>query len=114
MPREKIEKEKKNIGMIIIFSAIFLFAGGVAGFFLHNAISEGKSIGRGNFQLTQAQIDGITSFFNSNPTSDEVQSYCSQNREYCFYYCRNVDSTNLICTDIINQSMSGNPGGQNA
>jgi len=99
-------KEKSNIAMIVLFSAVFLIAGGVAGFFLHNIIAGrtgGRDFGNSNFQLSQEQISNVTDFFNSNPDSTQTEAYCSQNRGMCFYYCRQVNPNADYCSQMMSQ-----------
>ena len=105
-------KDKTKVGSLIIGIIIGLVLGGIAGFFLHNPITRGEiNHGAGeNFQhLTDAQISEINSFFESNPSVGDVQSYCSSNRGYCFYYCRNINSSAEICGQIVNYTRMTSP-----
>jgi hypothetical protein len=59
------------------------------------------------FQLNQSQIQDVTDFFNSNPSSEQIQTYCKENRN-CLYYCRNINSENDYCRQLNSNIISGN------
>jgi hypothetical protein len=63
-----------------------------------------------NMELNEPQISEVNSFFNGNPTSEEIQSYCKENRDLCFYYCKD-SITSETCKNIMsfnrNESMVG-------
>jgi len=108
--------KKGKITMIIVVS-IFLVIAIVAGYlYFSGAFNKNNYSGNSNnyfmgmmrgdrtaFQLSSQQINEINSFFDSNPSPDKITSYCSQNRGYCFYYCRNL-SNQSICREIMNFS----------
>jgi len=101
---------EKLIKGIIIGVIVGLIIGGVSGYFLHNAISRNLIQRRGNFQITEAQINEVTSFFDNTLDINEINSYCGQNRQYCVYYCRNINPEHEICEEISNFSRM--PGGK--
>jgi hypothetical protein len=95
---------KKSIKITIIIISVLIVVGGAVfgtlyftGFFSHRG-----NFPRGNFQLNQTQINDINSFFSSNPSLSDVQTYCSTNRGSCFYYCRTINPDDEICSQIMN------------
>lgn len=100
---------KLTKGMIIGL-VIGLILGGIAGYILHNNINRNFIQGRGSFQINEAQINEVTSFFESTSDINELRTYCENNRANCFYYCRNINPSHEICKEIINSS--GMPGGR--
>jgi len=56
-----------------------------------------------NLQLNDSQIEEINSFFYSNPTQEQTDSYCQQNRMNCFYYCKNINSNAEYCKQLNSQ-----------
>jgi hypothetical protein len=102
--RLKMEKFKKGIILGLI---IGLIIGGVGGYFIHNFLSRSFISGRGNFQIDENTKNEITSFFDSTSDINEINSYCGQNRMYCAYYCRNINSDNEFCSIIMNSSRIG-------
>lgn len=106
--------KNKNIGIIIVVAVIVLI-GGLFYFFYHssnpvNSQSGRFGNGRGmrNFTLSQEQINNVTTFFGSNPSIIDINSYCSNNRMNCFYYCRIIDSNNDYCKTMMTMNRSGN------
>jgi hypothetical protein len=102
--KEKRERKKKK--WIIIAASIILLAGIIFGALYFSGVFNHKRFGfpRQNFQLNESQISDINSFFSNNPSASDVQNYCSTNRGYCFYYCRNLNPTSEICNSIMNFS----------
>jgi hypothetical protein len=88
---------------LIIGLIIGLVVGGIASYFIFN--NQPRRGNFNNFQLTESQVNEIITFFNSNPNSTEIQSYCQQNKNYCFYYCRDMNQSNEICK---NMALGGN------
>jgi len=86
-----------------------LVAGGAASYFLFN---NHRGFSRGNFQpsfnLNESQINEINSFFSSNPSVTDAQTYCSEHRMNCVYYCRIMNSSNEICPNLNMRPSSGN------
>jgi hypothetical protein len=104
---------KSSIIVIIVIAIVII--GGVVGYLYFNGYfgnnQRGNSNGPGqrrNFQMNQTQIDDVTNFFSTNPTSDEIQTYCSTNRGECMYYCRNVNQENDYCKQLNATRMRGN------
>ena len=64
--------------------------------------------GQRNIQLSQTQIDDVTNFFSTSPSSSDIQTYCSQNRQNCFYYCRTINPQEPYCTQMMNFTRGGN------
>lgn len=101
---------KKSMVLIIVIAIVLLIIGAIvgylyfSGFFNHR---EGKFPG-GNIQLNQAQVYDVTSFFDSNPNQDDINTYCQENRESCFYYCRNINQNNDYCSQMMNFTRPGN------
>lgn len=113
----KEKKGRKKGKWFIIIGAIFLLAIIILGTLYFSGVFNkhgrypGNFQGRfmngsqmRNFQLNESQISDINSFFSGNPSASDVQSYCSTNRSYCFYYCRNLNPTSAICSSIMNFS----------
>ena len=112
MKKQTTVPKRSSKKLVIALVVIIVLAGVIAGFiYFHNANNRGKfnhSRGQwqnssrmgGNFQLNQTQISDISSFFNSNPSSDQISSYCLNNRGACFYYCRNVNSNLTMCSQM--------------
>lgn len=94
---------------IIIGLVIGLALGAIAGYFLHSNLNSNFIQGRGNFQIDENTKNEITSFFDSNPDSNEINSYCEQNRMYCAYYCRNINPDHEICSQFQNMNRSMRP-----
>jgi hypothetical protein len=95
---------KKSLKIIVLIISILIVVGGIVfgtlyftGFFVHNG-----NFPRRNFQLNETQINDINSFFSSNPSLSEMQTYCSDNRGSCFYYCRSINPNSEICSQIAN------------
>jgi len=99
-------KKKKNVNKIIISASITLVILGVAGWFFFHEMNSHNRFGNKNFpnkfQLNKTQINEINSFFNSNPTQNEINNYCNQSMPSCFYYCRNENSSNEFCGELKN------------
>jgi len=107
-------KKKKGINTkkVIIISAISLIVViiGVSAYFIF-----GHSIRRefrgGNFQPpNETTKNEITSFFGSSPSSSEIEDYCRNNSMYCFYYCKEINPSSEICSQIMNYTHL--PGGK--
>jgi hypothetical protein len=83
--------------LIIVGGAVFgtLY---FTGFFIHKR----PGFPGRNFQLNESQVNDINSFFSSNPSISDMQDYCTNNRGYCFYYCRNINPNSEICSEIMN------------
>jgi hypothetical protein len=103
MKEEKSNKKMANkllLG-IIIGIVIGLIVGGVASYFIFNNRSSRGNFGNfRNFQLNETQINEVSSFFSSNPSSADINSYCEQNRMNCLYYCRSINANDAACKNI--------------
>lgn len=123
----KNKKRVVNKKIIIIF-VISLILIGIADYFIfknvtRNNFREGNpnfppmngnfnaSDRRGNFSQNQTPPDEetknqITSFFGNSPSSSEIEDYCSKNPSYCMYYCREINSDNDFCSQLVNNTQS--------
>ena len=98
------------IGAVIVLLISNLFFGYM--FFFHNN-KPGQGF-RGDFpqmQLSDEQIQSVTSFFESTTDIDKITNYCNdqENRMLCFYYCREINSAHAYCSQL----MQGRPDSQN-
>ncbi|HJX50332.1 MAG TPA: hypothetical protein VJ438_02625 [Candidatus Nanoarchaeia archaeon] len=94
------------IGVVIVLLLSNLFFGYM--FFFHN---NRTNFNRGEFpqmQLTDEQIQSVTSFFEDNFDTNEITDYCNNNRMECFYYCRTINPDHEICSQL----MQGRPNSQ--
>lgn len=57
----------------------------------------------GNFTLNKTKVAETATFFQSSPTLDQINSYCTQNRIYCGYYCR-TNPGDTSCTQMFNST----------
>ena len=74
--------------ILISISAYFIFAQPDKNFRQFNS-NDGRM---GSPQLTPEIENGITSFFESSPSDQEIENYCLENPMYCGYYCQNSDA----------------------
>ena len=104
--------KKPMVLIIVIVIVVLVVIGAVVGYLYFSGKFNGHARfpGRGgqfnasrNIQLNQSQIDEVTSFFNSNPTQQQITDYCNTNRMNCFYYCMNIDKTNSYCKQLATQ-----------
>jgi len=105
--------KKPMVLIFIIVIIILVIVGTVVGYLYYKGFFNSRHgrFPRGNFQLNQSQIDDVTSFFSSNPTEVDMNSYCQQNRRNCAYYCINIDKNNNYCNQIMNFTKTGNYSG---
>jgi len=102
----------KNNNTLIIIIVVLLVASNLFFgymFFFHNNRS-GQGF-RGNFQqmqLSDSQIQNVTSFFESTTDINEITDYCENNRMECFYYCRQINSNHEYCSQLMQGMPSGN------
>lgn len=101
--------DKKNHKYLIVIGILGAIAIIALGFFLflnhssHNQNFQMRNGFRrpGNFTINQTKVDQTTSFFQDSPSADQVSAYCSQNRLYCFNYCR-TNPTDNSCAGLLN------------
>lgn len=105
--KKKTMKQKSITIYLIIGLVIGLVIGGAAGYVIVNNMHKNNFPQRGNFQIDDATKNQITSFFDSTSDINQINSYCGQNRTYCFYYCRNINPDNEACKSIINSTFTG-------
>ncbi len=101
-----MEKKNNTTTYLIVGLIIGLVFGGLAGYFISVHFHKAGLPQRGNFQIDDATKAQITSFFDGNPTSDQINSYCQQNRMNCAYYCRTINPGNEACKTLINSTFS--------
>jgi len=123
-----MEKKKRSAKKIIIASAVCLAAVGIITYFIfENSMKgdfgNGRPMGGNNFPMNNSEMRGgfqqlddttknqITSFFEGSPPSSEVETYCNENGNYCFYYCIDMKGTNDFCTELLNNTQMP-PGGE--
>lgn len=102
-------KRKSNLPLVLGIAAILLVILAVfatlyfTGFFNRHIGQRNGFSGMGR-QLNESQTNEVTNFFNSNPSSEEIKTYCNANRGSCFYYCRNVNPSTDYCAQLINSN----------
>lgn len=102
-------KPKNHTTTILIIALVVLIIA-FAGYFYYQQthqrfrgnLNNPGNFTRRNLQLNDSQIAEVNSFFNNNPSPEDVQSYCANNRAHCFYYCRTLNPNNEICPQIMN------------
>lgn len=97
---------KKNHSSYIVISgviaAFILIAAGFFIFFYHGQHNYPRRFAFSrNFTINQTQVDETASFFQNSPSTNQTNAYCSQNRLYCFAYCR-ANPTNPDCAGLFN------------
>jgi len=109
--KQSIAKNTKKTAVIIISLSIIIVI--LIGYICYDKFFKNKHAGFAgrNFQLSESQINDITSFFNSNASLDEVKSYCAENMANCFYYCRNINPNHEICKELSNYTRGRVQGG---
>lgn len=106
--------EKKRLKWIIISASFFVAIILVAGYFyFHLQLNSrnhrpngfpGGNFSQGENPFTEQTKNEITSFFESSPSSSEIEDYCNENSMYCFYYCREINSDNDFCNQLMNNT----------
>jgi hypothetical protein len=92
--------KKDNLVLIILVGVLFvsnLFFGYMLFFHKNNPNFQGPQ----NMQLTDEQIQSVTSFFESTTDETEINDYCNENEMACFYYCRNINPDNSFCSQLM-------------
>lgn len=80
---------------------IGLIVGGMIGYFSHDLISESTpKMNAGEFGIGDETKSEVISFFDLNPSNEEVEIYCQENRKNCVYYCREINQEHEICSEI--------------
>jgi len=93
---------KKGSNLVLIILVIVLALGNLFFgymFFFHKNTPNRQ--GFTNMQLTDAQKQEVTSFFDSTTDTTQITTYCSQNRMECFYYCRTINPSNSYCSQLM-------------
>lgn len=88
--------------VLILVSAYFIF-------FNHPRNFNGfhsKDGRMGNSPITPEIENEITSFFESSPSDQEIENYCSENPQYCGYHCMNDEAD--FCENFKFQGMPPN------
>jgi hypothetical protein len=100
MKKEKKVKSKNKAVVFVVCFAILIL--GVSAYFIFGN-SHKKDFERGNFQpLDSVTQDKITSFFESFPSSYEIENYCKENPRYCMDYCREINPKDENCVQMMN------------
>lgn len=99
----------KQTKEIIIGLIIGLILGIIIGYFIHNSIAR-NFLNIKNFQLSESQINEIKSFFDSNPSQEEINNYCNTNRMNCMYYCRTINPDDEFCNSLNLTKFGGRNG----
>jgi len=56
---------------------------------------------REQFQAIDESLkEETTSFFDSDPSLEEVKEFCSKNQGGCLYYCKEINSNHEICSEL--------------
>jgi|GEM_PF-2277783 len=111
---KKVNKKISKKAVIIVAVCLIAVIGAVSYFIFGNLSKLGfkdngfnASDRGGNFQpnpITEEIKNEITSFFESFPSSSEIEEYCNTNINYCMYYCMDINKTAEICSEL-NQTM---------
>lgn len=98
----KLSFSKKQKIFLIVLVGILITSNIIFGIMVFRNQRPGKGNFPGGMQmeLSQDEINSITSFFNNNPSETEISDYCDSNRMYCAYYCMNIDSGNEVCSSM--------------
>ena len=101
----------KNSNTILIVAVVILLISNLFfGYMLLKPKRGPDMRGFPQMQLTDEQIQEVTSFFNSTTDINEIKDYCDSNRMNCFYYCRSINPDHEICSQL----MQGRPNSQQA
>jgi hypothetical protein len=120
-----MENKKIKIG-IIIFLIIFIMGIIIGYLYYKNHFNKRPDFEKGqgfdlqqngskkdippqNFQLDESQISELKSFFNSTTNLDDIKNYCLTNPFNCMYYCKEINSSNEICSQIQMPTYRGKP-----
>jgi hypothetical protein len=96
----------KPIIRIIIFSVIFLLIGGIAGYFIGQKTARGNFKGgetnfpNNNFRLNESVKTEIESFFQGTTSIEEINIYCQKNPMYCMEYCKTINPSSEVCSEL--------------
>jgi hypothetical protein len=99
-------KNKKVLIAAISVSAIIIIGVIVYFFFVgkkENNYPNKQFSNRGNFSFDEEKVNATIKFFANAPSLDQAKTYCENDTAYCFYYCRQVNPNNEICSEL-NQS----------
>lgn len=101
----------KNTNTLVIVVLILLVISNLFFGYMFFFHKNGPNFNRGDFpqmQLTDEQIQSVTSFFENTSDTNEITDYCNNNRMECFYYCRTINPDHEICSQL----MQGRPNSQ--
>jgi len=99
----------KALNWFIIGIILGLVFGCVGGYFYARNTPTGN-LGNPNFnrmQVDESKMFEVTSLFNSESNQEEIENYCDENMNACFYYCRQINPENNLCKILINSSREG-------
>lgn len=91
---------KKNL-ILIILVGILVMSNLFFGYMLFFHKNGPSRQGFQNMQITDAQKQAVTSFFDSTTNTAKITDYCNQNRMECFYYCRTINPSNSYCSELM-------------
>lgn len=108
-----MKKKKKSPKKLIIILSIFFITLIIAGSLIFINLTK-KDFREHFFQKRENDFDRkenfstinktiqkeITSFFESSPSSFEIEEYCNENPMYCKYYCTEINFNNDICSQL--------------
>lgn len=94
--------------VVVILLAISNLFFGYMFFFHKNTPNFIGGVQQMQIQLTDEQIQSVTSFFENTSDTNEITDYCNNNRMECFYYCRTINPDHEICSQL----MQGRPNSQ--
>jgi len=106
-------KKDSNLILIILVAVLLmsnLFLGYMLFFHKNRPNSQGfPNQGFQDIQLTDEQKQNVTSFFSSTTDAAKINDYCSQNRMECFYYCRDINPNNELCSQLMQRRPNSQP-----
>ncbi|MFA6089696.1 MAG: hypothetical protein WC755_07580 [Candidatus Woesearchaeota archaeon] len=104
---------KTNLTKMLVILVIILIASNIfLGYLIFKKPNKGSFSSFQPTEISDEEKNAVTSFFQSTTDSAEIKTYCEKNKEACFYYCRQIDSTNSACADLMparGQMPSGSP-----
>jgi len=113
-----MEKKDSTIAIIILGIVIIALIGYI---FLNNHGGENSANknfrnsppfgNMQNFSLNDTDKNSTIQFFSNSPNINDSKTYCTENRANCFYYCREINSSNEICSQIMTPRGNFSQGG---
>lgn len=98
----------KNIIYLFVGIIIGLLVGGLITYmYFRNSPRNSFSYNRFNNNISESAKSEVISVFENNPTKESINNYCTNNRENCMYYCRQINSNNSFCNNLFNMTRGG-------